>query len=129
MQLIVKGRHMQLSESLKQYVDEKIGKHVERVLNHPAIKVEVELADLLGNKGGTDKECRITLAVPKGKAICITEVADDMYKAIDSAKDRLARQLKREREKRRENRHGEERAEGDIWEAHSEDADEFESFE
>ena len=64
----------------------------------------------------------------KGKSICITEVADDMYKAIDSAKDRLARQLKREREKRREGRHnGDGRPEEDVWDVHPE-VEEHEKF-
>lgn len=104
MQLIVKGRHLQLTESLKQYVDEKIGAEVDHILNRPAIKVEVELSDELASKGGTDKECRVTLAVPRGKTLVITEVADDMYAAIDLAKDRLSRALKRELERRREGR-------------------------
>ncbi len=101
MQLIVKGHHLQLTEAMKEYVAEKIGKHVERILNHPALIVDVELTDTEANKGD-DKECRITLSIPKGKTICITEKADDLYKAIDLAKDRLARQMKREIERRRD---------------------------
>lgn len=101
MQLIIKGTHLQLTEAMKDYVNEKIGHHVERFLNHPAIIVDVELTDNETNKGD-DKECRVSLSIPKGKTIVITEVADDLYKAIDLAKDRLARQMKREIERRRD---------------------------
>lgn len=98
MQLIIKGTHLQLTEAMKEYVNEKIGHHVEKFLNHPAIIVDVELTDC----NNDERECRITLSVPKGKTITITEVADDLYKAIDLAKDRLARQMKREIERRRD---------------------------
>lgn len=101
MQIIIKGTHLQLTEAMKEYVNEKIGKHVERFLNHPAIIVDVELTDSEANNG-ENKECRITLSIPKGKTITITEKADDLYKAIDLSKDRLARQMKREIERRRD---------------------------
>ena len=98
MQVIVKARHMNLTDSLRAHASEKLGDSVMRVFDRPAAKIEIELSEL-AVKDGDDKECRVTVFVPRGKAITITEVGDDMYKAIDLAHDRLLMTVKRERDR------------------------------
>jgi len=100
MRVIVKGRHMNLSASLKAHAEEKLGKAITRIFDGPAGTVEIELNDVGNVRDGKDKECRITVQMPHGKSINITEVDDDMYKAIDLAHDRLLNEVKRERDKR-----------------------------
>jgi putative sigma-54 modulation protein len=99
MHVIVKARHMTLTPALKAHAEEKLGRSVMRVFDRPACQVEIELTDL-GAKDGDTKECRVLVFVPKGKTINITEVTDNMYKAIDLAHDRLLQQVKRERGRR-----------------------------
>ena len=103
MHVIVKARHMTLTPALKAHAEEKLGRSVMRIFDRPACQVEIELTDL-GAKDGDTKECRVVVYMPKGKTITITEVTDNMYKAIDLAEDRLLQQVKRERG-RRQNPH------------------------
>jgi putative sigma-54 modulation protein len=100
MQVIVKGRHMNLTPALKEHAEQKLGKAITRVFDRPAVSVEIELNDVGNVRDGKDKECRVTVQVPHGKTINIVEVEDDMYKAIDLCHDRLVNEVKREREKR-----------------------------
>lgn len=100
MQVIVKGRHIELTPAIKAHAEDKLGKAIMRVFDRPAAKVEIELSDLGNMRDGLNKECRVTVFMPKGKAINISEVSDDMYKAIDLAHDRLLLQVKRARSKK-----------------------------
>ncbi len=100
MRVIVKARHMNLTPSLRQHAEEKLGKAIMRIFDRPAAQVEIELNDMGNVRDGTSMECRVTVFMPKGKTINIVEVDDDMYKAIDLAHDRLLQQVKRQRGKR-----------------------------
>jgi ribosomal subunit interface protein len=91
---------MQLTPALKKIAEEKLGNAIMRVFDRPAAKIEIELNDLGHLHNGADKECRVSVFVPKGKSIVISEVGDDMYKAIHLAHDRLLCQVKRERERK-----------------------------
>lgn len=97
MRVIVKARHMNLTPALKAHAEEKLGDAIIRVFDRPAAKIEIELVDLGHVQNGSDKECKVAVFMPKGKTIVISEVDDNMYKAIDLAHDRLLMQVKRER--------------------------------
>ena len=98
MQVIVKARHMTLTPALTRHAQEKLGICVMRVFDRPGAKIDIELSDLgAGVRDGEDKECRVTMFMPKGKPIVICEVDDNMYKAIDLAHHRLLTRVKRER--------------------------------
>ncbi|MEM6533435.1 MAG: ribosome-associated translation inhibitor RaiA [Myxococcota bacterium] len=96
MQVIVKARHTSLTPALRAHAEEKLGDAVMRIFDRPAAKIEIELSEIVA-KNGEDKECRVTVFMPKGRTVCITEIDDDMYKAIDLAQDRLLQQIKRAR--------------------------------
>ena len=100
MKVIVKARHMSLTPALREHAEEKLGNHMMRIFDSPAATVEIELSDLGKAKDGKDKECRITVTMPKANTIVISEIENDMYKAIDLAQDRLLHQVKRERGRR-----------------------------
>ena len=72
-----------------------------RIFDRPSVKIEIELSSIGEFKDGENKECRVQVFMPHGKAINITEIDDDMYKAIDLAHDRLLTQVKRQRSKKR----------------------------
>ena len=101
MKLIVKARHMNLTPALKAHAEQKLGDAIKKIFDRPSTTLEIELTELGRTKDGLDKECRVTAFMPKGKTINISEVADDMYKAIDLARDRLLNQVKRQRTKKR----------------------------
>lgn len=105
MQVIVKARHMKLTDALRQYVDDKLVESVRRIFDTPAVKMEVELIDTAHAKSGETHECRVHMTMPAGKDVIIHEVDDNMYKAIDRSHDRMLLQVKRERERARDGHH------------------------
>ena len=101
MRVIVKARHFNLTKSLRLHAQEKLGDSLMRIFDRPSAKIEIELSSIGQFKDGENQECRVQVFMPHGKAINITEVDDDMYKAIDLAHDRLLTQVKRQRNKKR----------------------------
>ena len=95
MKVIVKARHMNLTPALKAHAEEKLGNSIMRIFDRPALKLEIELGDTGTKPNGS--ECKVAVHMPGGKPIVITETAEDMYKAIDLAQDRLRNQVKRQR--------------------------------
>ena len=100
MKIIVKARHMTLTDSLTAYAEEKLGHAITRVFDQPAARIDIELCDMGHVHDRSDKVCRVTVFMPKGKTIVICEADDNMYKAIDLAHDRLLLQVKRERDRK-----------------------------
>ncbi|MBI3178043.1 MAG: HPF/RaiA family ribosome-associated protein [Deltaproteobacteria bacterium] len=101
MKVIVKARHMTLTEALKAHAEDKLSNAVMRIFDRPAAKLEIELGEIGAMRDGKNKECRVSVFIPKSKTINIVEIDEDMYKAIDLAHDRLLLQVKRERGKKR----------------------------
>lgn len=96
MQTIVKGVHLRVGKQLRSYVEEHLLKPLGVFYDDEAAVLEVRLVDTNGPKGGKDKECRITVRLPGVRTLQITEVAEDIYKAIAFARDRAERLAKRE---------------------------------
>jgi len=88
MQLIVRGVHIQVTDALREYCEVHLGRALDRVLGgEPAVQVEVHLVDTTGeNKGGVDKEARITVHVPGHPALHVTEQSDEIHRAIAAKK-------------------------------------------
>ena len=103
MRVIVKSRHINLTNSLRLHAQEKLGNSLMRIFDKPAAKIEIELTSLGQFKDGENQECRVQVFMPHGKAINITEIDDDMFKAIDLAHDRLLTQVKRQQDKKNNN--------------------------
>ena len=96
MKVIVKARHMKLTQALRAYAEEKLEEPLVKVFDREAAKVEIELYDLGHIRDRQSKECKVTVKMPRSKKpVVITEVDDDMYKAINLAHDRLLVLVKR----------------------------------
>ena len=102
MKVIVKARHMDLTDAMRVHAEEKLGQALMRIFDRPAAKIEIELSDL-GHVRAGSKECRVVVHMPGGKSITISELDDDLYSAINLAHDRLLEQVKRAQGKRRHN--------------------------
>jgi ribosomal subunit interface protein len=102
MQLLVRGVHIQVTDALREYCEVHLGRALDRVLgSEPAVQVEVHLVDTTGeNKGGMDKEARITVHVPGHPALHVTEQSDEIHRAISAAVDRVERAAKKYLERR-----------------------------
>ena len=98
MQLQVKGRNLEVSDAIDDYAREKIRK-LERQL-HDAARVEVELAVERNPSIAASHVAEATVWT-KGPVLRARESSHDMRASIDQLADKLERQIKRYREKRR----------------------------
>lgn len=100
MELTIKGRNVELTDRLRDYVEKKIGR-----LDHylPSItEAWVELASV-GAKAAQDRQvCQVTVR-SNGVILRAEERSDDMFTAIDSVLHKMYRQIARYKGKR-ENR-------------------------
>ena len=106
MRLQVKGKNLEVSETLYRYAEEKLGK-LERHLND-ATRLELELM-VERNPSIAQRQVAEATVWTKGPILRARESSDDMKASIDLLADKLERQVKRYREKRQRkqvSRHG-----------------------
>jgi putative sigma-54 modulation protein len=103
MQLQVKGKNVEVSDSIREYAEAKLRK-LERQLADPT-KVELELTV---EKNPSIAESHVAEATiwTKGPTLRARESATDVRASIDLLVDKLERQVTRYREKRQRSRHG-----------------------
>jgi putative sigma-54 modulation protein len=101
MRLQVKGRNVEVSESIRSYAEEKLSR-LERQLADPT-RVEVELA-VERNPSIADSHVAEATVFTKGPVLHAREASADMKASIDQLADKLERQVTRYRSKRRRGR-------------------------
>ena len=81
-------------------IDETAHAHLERRLEFglgrfsPRIhRVNVQIVDINGPRGGDDKVCRIEVRLLPTGTLFVADVGPDVYTAIDRATDRIARSV------------------------------------
>src|SRR6476469_398926 len=97
MQLQVKGRNLEVSEQIRQYAEEKMGK-LDRLVSDPT-RVELELL-VEPNPSTADNQIAEATVWTKGPVLRAREATADMKASIDQLVDKLERQVKRYRERR-----------------------------
>lgn len=93
MKLIVKGRHMAVTDSMRDYVDEKIGR-VTKFIDGDHMTTEVELYVEKNPSIDNNHVAEVTVWT-KGPVIRAKEAATDMYAAIDLVSEKLERQFRK----------------------------------
>jgi putative sigma-54 modulation protein len=101
MRLQVKGKNVEVSEAIRTYAEEKLGR-LERQLADPT-RVELELA-VERNPSIADNHVAEATIWTKGPVLRAKEASADMRASIDLLVDKLERQVSRYREKRRGHR-------------------------
>ncbi len=101
MRLQVKGKNVEVSEAIRTYAEEKLGR-LERQLADPT-RVELELA-VEKNPSIADNHVAEATVWTKGPVLRAREASADMRASIDLLVDKLERQVSRYREKRRGHR-------------------------
>ena len=99
MKITIKGTKMELTESIKDSVNEKIGSLQKFSDNITEAHVEVGKTSNHHQKGDVFF-CEVNLKLP-GKGIRAREQKDDLYVAINSAKEICQREIKEYKEKMR----------------------------
>lgn len=95
--LQVKGKNLEVSDSLQRYAEEKLGK-LEKHLGD-STRLELELA-VEKNPSIADSQVAEATVWTKGPILRARESSDDMRASIDLLVEKLERQVKRYREKR-----------------------------
>jgi putative sigma-54 modulation protein len=98
MELSVKGRNVEVTDRLQEYVEKKMGK-LDRYL--PSInEVWVELS-VEGTKAAQDRQvCQVTVR-SNGTILRAEERSEDMFTSIDTVLDKMYRQIARYKGKRK----------------------------
>src|SRR4029077_12006 len=97
MQLQVKGKNLDVTDSMRSYVERKLQKLDRRV--HDLTEVEIELA-VERNPSIADSQVAEATVHLKGRTLRARESARDMKAAIDELSDKLTRQVRDLHEKR-----------------------------
>jgi ribosomal subunit interface protein len=99
MDVVVKGRHCEISDSFREHAEEKLSRLEKH--DHRVIRLEVEV-DRERNPRQQDRCVRVELtAFSKGPVIRAEACADDKRAALDVAVDKLAAQMRRAADRRR----------------------------
>lgn len=93
MSITVTGRKMPVTESLRDYAEEKIGNSM-KVMDISPLDAEVVLYVEKNPANPRPAVCEVTLR-PKGHIIRVEEHEEDMYAAIDVAAAKVLRQLRK----------------------------------
>jgi putative sigma-54 modulation protein len=102
MRLQVKGKNVEVSEAIRTYAEEKLGR-LGRQLADPT-RVELELA-VEKNPSIADSHVAEATIWTKGPVLRAKEASTDMRASIDLLADKLERQVKRYRQKRQRRNH------------------------
>ncbi len=97
MNMVVKGRHIDLSTQVREYAEQKVGK-VGKILNSQLMNVEIELWAERNPAIENNQVAEVTIFT-KGPVIRAKEAAPDMFAAIDMVSEKLERQVRRFKEK------------------------------
>src|SRR4051794_8264169 len=98
MQLQVSGRNLDVSAAIREYAERKLAR-IERHLTEDT-RVDLELAIERNRSISANQHAELTVWT-RGPVLRAHEYAEDMYAAIDLAVDKLDRQVRRYRERRR----------------------------
>ncbi len=95
MNIQITGRHVEVTSAIKNYVDDKIGKVGVYFDNITSTKVILTVEK--------DHQVAEAIVVVPGSEFVAKVYDKDLYAAIDKLKDKLARQLKKHKDKLRGN--------------------------
>jgi putative sigma-54 modulation protein len=97
MQLRVKGKNLEVSDTMREHTERKLSK-LERMLD-PLTEIEVELAVEKNPAIAANQVAEATVWM-KGHTLRAREAAPDMKAAVDAMSETLLRQVSDERKKR-----------------------------
>ncbi len=97
MQLHVKGKNLEVSDSIRSYAERKLSKLDKQV--HELTRIEVELAVERNPSVSANQVAEATVWL-KGHTLRAREATRDMKASIDELSEKLVRQIREERDKK-----------------------------
>ena len=110
MQLHVKGKNLEVSDSIRSYAERKLSKLDKQV--HELTRIEVELAVERNPSVSANQVAEATVWL-KGHTLRAREATRDMKASIDELSEKLVRQIREERDKKASKRRIDKRTLGD----------------
>ncbi|MEO0348510.1 MAG: ribosome-associated translation inhibitor RaiA [Cyanobacteria bacterium P01_A01_bin.15] len=103
MKLVIQGKNIDITEAIREHVSQKIEKsvsHFQRMIN----EVDVCLSVAGGTKMPTRQCAEVTVYINRA-VVRAEESSDSLYASIDLVADKISRQLRKYKEKRRSSDH------------------------
>jgi ribosome hibernation promoting factor len=94
MKIEIRARRFSLTDGLRQHVVRRI-EYALRSYRVWVDRVEVQLGDVNGPRGGADKFCHVVVRLPSLPALVIRDLGVDLYAVISSAAERAGRTVGR----------------------------------
>jgi putative sigma-54 modulation protein len=98
MEVTVTGRHMEITEAIRAYAQEKCGRL-------PRFYDRVQAADVVADKHDVGFEVEIRATADHHEPFIAKAQGQDLYACIDAASDKLERQLADHKDKVRNRKH------------------------
>lgn len=99
MEIVVKGRHCEVSERFRSHVEEKVAR-LEK-FNQRIIRVDVEVSQESNPRQASQAACVEITIRSKGPVIRAEAASDDKMSALDKALERLTAQARKAQDRRR----------------------------
>ena len=103
MRLQVKGKNVEVSEAIRTYAEEKLGRLDRQLADQTRVELEIAVEK---NPSISANHVAEATVWTKGPVLRAKEASSDMRASIDLQVDKLERQVSRYREKRQDRRHG-----------------------
>ena len=101
MRIEVRGRNAPVTESLRSHIEDRFGKVAKQVSDLAQLEIELLVERNPAIANGKVAEATLHL---KGVTLRAREGSSDLMHSVDLVADKLARQVKRHRDKRRKRR-------------------------
>jgi putative sigma-54 modulation protein len=95
----ISGRHVDITESIRRHTEQKVSKLPKYYSNINKVEVIIH-----GGQSATPG-VEIIASAEHNRVFVVKEPGQEIYACIDSASKKLERQLKRQKEKERDNKH------------------------
>ena len=95
----ISGKHIEITEAIKKHAEEKTSKLPKYYNSINQVEVIID-----GSPGG-NYSVQVMARGEHSKLFVVSETGDDAYKCIDIAVHKLERQLKKKKQKERDNKH------------------------
>lgn len=103
MKLVIQGKNFEITDAIREYVDEKIEKAVSH-FETLTTEVDVHLSVARNPRIAANQSAEVTIYA-NGTVIRAQEGSESMYASIDLVADKIARQLRKYKEKRNRKLH------------------------
>jgi putative sigma-54 modulation protein len=104
MKLVIHGRNIEITDAIRDYVEQKILKAVSH-FKHLTNEVDVHLSVARNPRISSKQSAEVTLYV-EGAIVRAEESSENLYASIDLVADKISRQLRKFKEKRSNRNHG-----------------------